>query len=64
MTEPLPETKDTLARWRAALAQGDEDEVARLVRLSRADRNEIATSGQLGAMLGQVDPTSCAPREW
>jgi hypothetical protein len=45
VTEPLPETKDMLARWGAALAQGDEDEVARLVRLSRADRNEIATSG-------------------
>jgi hypothetical protein len=58
VAEVLPETNDTLARWGVALEQGDEDEVARLVRQSRADRLEVATSGQLGTMLGQVAPSA------
>jgi hypothetical protein len=58
VAEVLPEAKDTLTQWGVALEQGDEDEVARLVRQSRADRLVVATSGQLGTMLGQVAPSA------
>jgi hypothetical protein len=47
-----------LHRWRAALARGDGAEVERLVQQSHADRVAIAASGQLGAMLGQRDPSA------
>ena len=47
---------DVIDRWAAALAQGDVDEVDRLVRHSRFVRLEEATSGRLGAMVGQLDP--------
>jgi hypothetical protein len=49
--------KDTLDSWGAALEHGDDVEVDRLVRQSRADRNGLATSGQRGTMLGQVAPS-------
>ena len=42
---------DTIGRWSAALARGDEAEVDRLVRQSRIDRAWVATSGQIGAMV-------------
>jgi hypothetical protein len=43
--------------WGAALERGDGDEVDRLVRQSRADWVEVATSGRMGPMLGQSDPS-------
>jgi hypothetical protein len=44
--------RDTIDRWSAAFARGDDDEVARLVRQSRTDHVWVAASGQLGPMLG------------
>ena len=52
---------DVIDRWRVALSQHDDDEVDRLVRQSRADRVEGATSGRLGLMLGLA--VSSAPSE-
>lgn len=48
----LDPRRDTIDRWSAALARGDDAEVDRLVRQSRIDRVWVAASGQLGTMLG------------
>jgi chromosome condensin MukBEF MukE localization factor len=49
-------------RWGAALQQGDDEEVDRLVRQSRADRVEAAMSGQLGTMVVSTDPAATMSR--
>lgn len=49
---------DAIDRWGVALTEHDDVEVDRLVRQSRADRVEGATSGRLGPMLGQLDTSS------
>jgi hypothetical protein len=48
----LDSQRDTIDRWSAALARGDDAEVRRLVSQSRSDRMWVAASGQLGTMLG------------
>ena len=48
----LDPRRETIDRWSAALARGDDAEVDRLVRQSRIDRVWVAASGQLGTMLG------------
>lgn len=53
---PLDTRRDTIDRWSAAFARGDDAEVDRLVRQSRIDRAWVVASGELGAMLGQASP--------
>ena len=54
--EDQPEDRlDAIDRWGDALEQGDEDEVDRLVRQSRADRSDGALSARLGLVLGEND---------
>ena len=43
--------RDVIRRWSAALANGDADEVERLVRQGRAARIESSRRGRLGPML-------------
>ena len=54
--DQLDPRRDTIDRWSAALARGDDAEVDRLVRRSRMDRVLTAATGQLGTMLGGADP--------
>ncbi|MEO6124463.1 MAG: hypothetical protein ABIR32_12200 [Ilumatobacteraceae bacterium] len=50
--------RDTIARWGVALELGDIAEVARIVRQSHDDRNEIDETGRIGPMMGRAGPTT------
>ena len=48
---------ETMGQWGAALEQGDEDEVERIVRRSRTARVADADFGRLGQMVGSAYST-------
>jgi hypothetical protein len=54
-------SQNNLDRWREAFGQGNVDEVDRLVRQSRADRNDLAASGRMGVTLGWSAVPSVGP---
>ena len=62
---PQLASRDVIGRWKAALVEGNADEVERLVKQGRAERIVNSRLGILGPMLDSIRPTvrSGAPDE-